>query len=249
MKIKKLKSGLYELKINDVVYQLYDEVILKYTLLTNKNVDSMLLASILKDNDFYCVYYKALKYITKKLRTEKELYKYLIKEFDKSIVFDVINKIKELGYLDESLYIKSFVNDQINLGNNGPLKIKSKLLVLGVNELLIEEYLNSIDEFVWEDKINRYINKSFSSNTKYSVFKLKGKLMINLVNLGFDSLMISNVISNYDFNDNNILIKEYNKYLNKYQKKYSDKELKYMLFKKLSSLGFSYEDVNEVLEQ
>ena len=82
-KYTKLKDNRYSVKIDDLTIKLYDDVIVKYELLRLKEIDESLFKEITEYNDKLEAYYKSLKYITRKLRTEKEIYKYLEKDYDR----------------------------------------------------------------------------------------------------------------------------------------------------------------------
>ena len=114
-KYTKLKSNKYSVVIGDITVKLYDDVIVKYELLRLKEIDDKLFKEITEYNDRLEAYYKSLKYITKKLRTEKEIYKYLEKDYNKDIIFETIDKLKRMGYLNKELYLKSYLSDQVHM--------------------------------------------------------------------------------------------------------------------------------------
>ena len=75
-KYKKDKNNTYKVYIDDEVVALYDDVIIKYNLLLKKEIDKDKFIEITEYNDFLNGYYKSIKYINKKLRTELEIRKY-----------------------------------------------------------------------------------------------------------------------------------------------------------------------------
>ena len=80
IKFKKDKNNIYKIYFDDdVVISLYDDVIVKYNLLVNKEMDINKFNEIVQYNSFLDGYYKSIKYINKKMRTELEIRKYLIK--------------------------------------------------------------------------------------------------------------------------------------------------------------------------
>ena len=75
---KKLKSNVYEIKFKSgEAVKLYDEVILNYNLLITKNISNKEYEEIIKYNKSLDAYYLSLKYISKKLRCEKEIEKFI----------------------------------------------------------------------------------------------------------------------------------------------------------------------------
>src|SRR5574344_1241631 len=88
------------------------------------------------------------------MRNKKEIKDYLNKkDFDKKYIDFAINKLDGLGLLNSNKYIEAFINDKINLSNDGPYKIKRNLLEFDFNEDDVDKYLNNIDKNVWNEKI------------------------------------------------------------------------------------------------
>lgn len=236
---KKKKGSIYEITFDDKEkINLYDDVILKYDLLLSKEIDEKKLQEIIEFNSYLESYNVALKYISFKLRTEKEIAKRL-KNFNRNAINYTIDRLKKDGYLNEKLYIKSYINDEINLKVVGPNKILFDLKKLGFKESDILDYLNTFDNDIWFDKINKVITKKINSNHNLSGIVLKQKIIQDLIARGFFKEDINLVITNYDFNDNNdIYEKEYEKLKNKLSHKYSGEELEYRIKIGLMKKGF-----------
>lgn len=227
---------------------LYDDVIVKYNLLINKELDTVKLEEILKYNSSLDAYYLALKYISKKMRTKLEIKKYLEKkEMSPKTIEDTINKLVKNKAINEDLYVKSFCNDQINFSNVGPRKIISKLKELGIQKEQSSEYLKKIDREVWITKINKIIDKKIKANHNYSAYILKNKILNSLINDGFDKQMVMDAINAKDIScDESIILKEYNKQRNKLSKKFDGESLEFQIKLKLRSKGFSNEEISNI---
>ena len=251
LKYTKLKSNQYKLLLdNDLEIKLYDDVIVKYDLIRNKELDDKKLEEITNYNNELEAYYKAIKFITTRLRTEKEIYKKLSNDYDNKIINKTIKKLKEEKYLNNDIYLKCYVDDQVLLNNIGPNKIKDNLLKLGLYEEDINNYLEGISREVWIEKLEKIINKKIKSNHSYSTNKLKEKLLYDLSREGFYKNMIEEVIDKSTFNnDNNLLEKEYDKLYNKLSKKYESKELEYQIKNKLLQKGFYYDDISNLIQE
>ena len=245
-KFKKDKGNKYKIYIdNDLIIDLYDDVIIKYNLISNKEINNKLFEEITTYNTFLDGYYKAIKLINKRLRTKKEIEKYLIKQNIKKEEIDKIIKLLEKdNYLNQDLYIKSYINDQYNLTLNGPIKIKKDLNNLGINND-IDDYINNYD---WNIRIDKIINKKIKLNNKLSNNALKNKILNDIINLGYEKSDIEKKLEIVELNDNDILIKELNKIKNKYEKKYKDKELEYKVINYLYRKGFKIEDIKRYYE-
>ena len=243
IKFKKDKGNTYKIYFNDGnIISLYDDVIVKYNLLVNKSMDNRLFNEITKYNDFLNGYYKSIKYINKKMRSELEIEKYLIKlDIKKKEIDEIIKLLYKDGYLNRDMYVKAFINDKYNLSNVGPIKIKKDLISLGYSENEFVDYLMSID---WNERINKIISKKIKLNHKLSVNALKTKILNEIVKLGYEKSDIIEKINNFDFGDDNIFLeKELVKIKNKYSKKYSGNELEYKVVNYLYKKGFSLDDI------
>ncbi len=236
---KKKKSSIYEIELdNKEKYLLYDDIILKYELLVKKEINEKELKNILNENNNYESYHVALKFLNTKLRTEKEIRKKL-KDYSSSNINWTIDRLKKEGYINNSLYIKSYVNDEINLKLVGPKKILFDLNKLGFKDEEVLTYLNSIPKEVWNNKINKYIKKKIETNHNLSSLFLKQKITQDLINKGFYKEDILSIMDNYNISDDDsIYQKEYNKVKNKLSRKYSGEELEYRIKISLLKKGF-----------
>lgn len=247
-KFKKLKNNIYELELdNGSLVKLYDDVIVKYSLLINKRIDNKLLDEITKYNTSLDAYYLSLKYISKKLRCEKEIEKYLTKlEFNKEIIDKTISKLNKDGYLKHDIYIKSYINDVYNFNNYGPDKIKFNLRELGFNLNEIEPYLEDKD---FRSKAIKIIDKKVKANHKLSNYMLKQNISNYLINLGYSRDIFYDYLDAVKVNNKDVLVKDANIFIKKYSKKYENRELLYFVKDKLYKKGYNSSEIDEVLNE
>src|SRR5699024_2710056 len=127
----------------------FDEVIINYNLLYKKTIDDELLQKILEENEFYDVYYKTINFISKKLRSEKEIIEFLSKfDVDKN---KIIDKLKSINLINDKNFVKAYIQDRINLSNDGLDKIKNDLIKHNIDINLIMEEINKIDDGLIEE--------------------------------------------------------------------------------------------------
>ncbi len=248
-KIKKLKSGKYKLELEDgTSIQLYDEVILNHNLLFHKEIDSELFSQIDKENSYYYNYYKVLKYVLYKMRSRYEIEEYMTKQ-DISIEDQnkILEKLEKNNLLNDSLFIKSFISDKVHLSNDGPNKIKNELLKYKMEESEIEEILQEYDDKIFEEKLEKLIQKKMACNKTKSIFAMKQKLLNYLINLGYDYDSIIQKLDHMKGDNNLIIKKEYDGLFRKLCKKYEGEELKYQIKNRLYQKGFSSDDINQII--
>ncbi len=247
VKFKKSKSNLYEIMLdNGLSFKLYDDVIVKYNLLVNKKFDDKFFEDVRNYNDSLDAYYLSIKYLNTKMRSEKELKKYLAKKnISQEHIESTIKRLNSEGYLNHETYIKSYINDVYNFTNNGPLKIKSSLKDLGFKEEEITPYLN----LNYSDKIKKIIDKKIKVNTKLSNNNLKLHLTNYLINLGYPKESFISYLETIHFDDSKQLQKDYETLIKKYSKKYTGEKLKYFIKNKLYQKGYSIEKIEEVTHE
>lgn len=248
--IKKIKSGKYKIILDGETFTTYDDVLIKNGILYKKQIDEATFSKMLKDNEYYDAYNKTISYIMKHKRSESEIKKYLDKyEINDNDKNKIINHLKEIGLINDLSYIKSYIQDSIYLGSNGPLKIKQDLIDLGLDYDLVNTEIENIDNSIVENNLLKQINKKVNGNTKYSEYQLKQKITLELVNKGYDREMIQTFLSNYDFDDNELINKEYEKLYSKLSKKYNGYELLNKIKQKLYSKGFDINKINELINK
>lgn len=248
--IKKLSSGKYKIVFDDESsITTYDDLIINNNILYKKEISDELYSKLINENYFYEAYNKTLNYVLKRLRSRKEIEEYLDKfeltNIDKT---KIIDKLESNNLVNDYNYVKAYISDAINLTNDGPDKIKKYLLDLDISEDIIEEELSKIDNDIIVDKAYKIIAKKFKSNNKYSEYQFNQKILIDLTNMGYSRDLINNLLENFEFNDDDLLSKEYEKIKEKLSRKYSGYELYNKIKQKLYSKGFDINKINSFMQ-
>ena len=98
---------------------------------------------------------KVLRYILYKKRTEQEVRTKFQKDIEENMLDDIIEYLKEAGYINDKEYIEKTVNNFMILKNMSIKEIKYKLMSKGLNK-------NDIDDYIYENKeeLEEYETKS-----------------------------------------------------------------------------------------
>lgn len=251
IKFKKKNNNIYTVYLNDkTTINLYDDTIIKFNLLGNKKLDKQKFQSIIDYNNTLESYHQALKYISIKLRTKKEITKYLTrKNFSAATIKTTIARLEKEKYLNDDVYLTAYINDQVNLTSKGPDLIEKELEKAGFTEAKIRPYLAKINDEVWLAKINKIILKKVKANHNLSARMLKEKIKQFLRKEGYFLDQINRVVDNFTFKENaEILEKEFNKELAKLKKKYNEEELKIKIKYNLYRKGFDMSKIDNLLE-
>ena len=119
----------------------------------------------LKEYDKYKT--KVLKYVLYKKRTESEIKRKFEKDIDQNMLDNIIQDLKENGYINDSIYIEKAINEFTNLQNISLKQIRYKLMSKGINNDLIDEYFYNNEQELKEyeiKSINSIINKKNSES-------------------------------------------------------------------------------------
>lgn len=247
--IKQISSNKYQLIINDKKHVVYDDVLLKYHILKKGEITDDVYNEIIKSNNFHEGYNRAIKFISYKMRTEKEVRAKLSKlSVPKKDIEMIIERLYNEGYLNDEKYINAYVNDQINLTLNGPNKILNNLKKEGFNESLIYKYLDYNDD-IWKEKAKKVLDKKLKSYNKYSKKMILIKLKNDYHNMGYEESSYLSLINDLNINDENAIIKDYEKVYRKLSSKYEGEKLIFMIKQKLYSLGYNIEQIEKIMSK
>jgi regulatory protein len=107
---------------------------------------------------------KVLKYVIYKKRTQKEVEKKFKGQIEPNMLEDIIEELKENGYISDVDYIVRTINEYMSLKNLSIKELKYKLLSKGINSNMLDDYINSnineLEEYEKKSAENIAIKKS-----------------------------------------------------------------------------------------
>ena len=86
---------------------------------------------------------KVLKYVLYKKRTEKEIITKFKSQIEESMLEDIIEELKENGYISDENYIERAISEFMALKNLSIKEIKYKLMSKGISSSKIEDYFQN----------------------------------------------------------------------------------------------------------
>ncbi len=248
LKFKKISNEKYKVYLdNGDVLPLFEDVIINNKLLITKEIRDDMYNKLLKQNNEIHAYNMALKHISIRMRSIKEVREYLKrKDVCDELIDIIILKLQKQDYLNDFNFAKAYTNDQLILSNKGPQKIKNELMALGVSYDVIREVSEEIDENILKEKLSNLIEKQIKIK-KGSANLVKSKIINYFTNLGYEKSMIINELSKYNLkSDMDKLNKEYIKLYNKYKSKYEGEKLSYFISQKLYMKGYTSSDISKI---
>lgn len=97
---------------------------------------------------------KAIRYIGISKKTEYEV-KQKLKglKIASSVIDEEIEYLKELGYIDDGDYVKSYIKQCAKMQNYSIYEITNKLLQKGIKASIIDEEIDSLKESDYEQQV------------------------------------------------------------------------------------------------
>lgn len=197
---KQKKDNRFNLFVDGEFYSgLNVDQVAKYNLKSGQDLEKDFIDQIVLESETFYAFNKVLKYISKSMKTEHDLQKYLLqKGFKDDVIQQTIQKLKDYNYLNDELYVKSYVETYKN--KYGINKIKQNLKNKNIDEELINQYLN-FDE----KKVIFNIKKEILKQTKNKELDLKQKqrLYRNLTYKGYSFEQIKKAFNMLGEDDEN----------------------------------------------
>ncbi|MGN1270003.1 MAG: regulatory protein RecX [Clostridia bacterium] len=94
---------------------------------------------------------KVLKYIMYKKRTEREVFQKFSSSANENLLEDVIEHLKEIGYINDKNYIERAVNEFMAINTLSIKEIRNKLYTKGISSDIIDTYFSNN-----EDELEKY---------------------------------------------------------------------------------------------
>ena len=169
----------------------------KYRLKKGQEIDEKKLIEIQKSSEFQACFDSAVNYISKSLKTAKQVRDKLIKKgYLEEIVNEVIEKLKEYGYLSDEEYAKKFVSTYKEA--KGKRLIKAMLKQKGVSD---SEIIKAIDVVEDQTENAKKLAEKYLKN-KDKDFKSLQKCYNYLLSKGFDYDEAKNAL--HQFSDESV---------------------------------------------
>lgn len=196
MLIKKisLKSSrnpnIFIVEIDGEKYILHSEIIVKYGLSTNSEIEQDRLSEVMFESDVMIATNLAMNYVSSKIITAKQLKDYLRnKGYKTNVITKVVDKFNEYGVLNDENFASAYVN--IKQNSLSKRAIEQKLMQKGVNKDIASSCLEDFDD----TQVAIKTAEKFMKNKECTEENIT-KLMRHLSYKGFDYETISKVLNN-----------------------------------------------------
>ena len=113
------------------------ESVFKYSLKVGQEIQKEKIDQIIQENEKADALVKATAYISKTIKTKRQVKDYLVKKgYSEELAYQVVDKLKEYGYIDDKEYSKRYIESTCK--TQGKRLAEYKLMVKGVRKEDIE---------------------------------------------------------------------------------------------------------------
>ena len=190
------RKGRYNIYLDEEYAFPVDEAILiKHILHKGMEISKTFRQQLEIEDGYRKAYTRALVYLNYSLRSIKEIKDDLIAhEFTGETADQVIEQLKEQGYLTDLMYAESYTRTAANVSGKGPYVIKRELKKRGVKEETIEE---AMEQYPFDQMVENGValaEKVMRRSSQHSSRETSNKIRQNLMQKGFQSDVITQVL-------------------------------------------------------
>lgn len=243
------RKGRYNVYLDgEYAFPVGESTLIEFRLMKDLELTDAQVTLIKNKENTNKAYGDAVNYLSYELRTEKEIKDYLYKkEYTTPTIMDVLDRLKELNYVDDATYAQSFINTQLRLSANGPKIIEQKMFKKGVPDLIIKEKMSEIDQDILLENATDFAKKQLRKTNHGSFKQQMIKLKQSLYSKGYSGDITNQAIESLDLEkDEDEELDNLRKMINKVSHRYDNtsKLINYLMGK-----GFSYSEIKRALEE
>lgn len=199
-----------------------EDTLVRFQLSAGKEMTASEFDEIQNEDEINKGFNVAANYISFKLRSEKEVRKYMLeKEFKEEVVEQAIEKLKTYKYINDEMFAESYTRNEMNVSRKGPKLIRRELFEKGITEKACDEALSHYEFHLQVENATKWTMKQFAKQ-KTSARETEQKTRELLVRKGFTSDVITEALATIDEPDETLEFEKLCKIGVKYYKKYKD---------------------------
>lgn len=179
---------------NEYLLSLQAELVYKYNLSKNQEIDEEKLLEIARADDYEKAKNKALNSLSKVEKSEKKIREKLSADFDEEVIKEVVEFLKKHELVDDERFAEMIVSNDLNFKRVGKNRIKQNLYTKGIKREYIESAISDIDSDVELENAIYLAKKRLPKIKDKDINKVKNKLYQHLSYKGFSYDIIKSAI-------------------------------------------------------
>src|SRR5699024_789279 len=138
---------------------------------------------------------KVIHYLSYRMRTEKEIRDYLIRnQTNEAYIEQIISKLMEQNLIDDEAFANMFVRNRIQMTTKGPVLVRKELIEKGITGSIASEAVLAFTFEVQYEKAMKVAEKKVNKRSKHSFRKQMEQIQVSLVRKGFHQEVIQEVL-------------------------------------------------------
>ncbi|MBW4827734.1 MAG: RecX family transcriptional regulator [Clostridiaceae bacterium] len=182
MKITKIKPQNNKDRVNiyldgEFAFGLDLEIAYKYNLKKDMEIDESYIENVLKSEEQNSANDYALKFLSHRSRTEKEIVDKMIKKgFDEEVINETLAYLKKYNFIDDRRFAEIYTEEKIRLKKLGSYRIKHELQNKGVDESIASEIVEKYSDNEYERAMELATKKvkSYKNDDKNAIYRKLG---------------------------------------------------------------------------
>lgn len=240
---------------NKYAFSVDEDVLVKHKLAKGLTLEPSEIIELLDAESLQQSYVTAIHYLSFRQRSRAEIERHLYKkEIEPNHIEIVMDRLDKESLLDDLGFAKSFVRERIRQKKKGPKIIIQELMEKGVSKSNINE---AIKIMTFSDQYAiafTFAQKRADRPKKESIEKQKQQIRASLMQRGFDSDVINEVMQEIELSKDKEAEWEAIKYhgdrmYRRHSKRSSGFELKQKITSALYARGFKSEQINQYIDE
>lgn len=158
---QKKRAGYYNIFIDDEYrFSLSDLDLASLHLKVNQQVSKQEIDDLLQSSLSSKAYNFALRYLTARPRSKKEVSDYLVKkDFDEEIIEGTLHNLEKQNYVNDADFAQMWIKNRLLLSPRSTKMLRLELYKKGIDKSIAEEALKNFTEDEYRDSLKDLINK------------------------------------------------------------------------------------------
>lgn len=257
-KIQQQKKSLhrYNIYLNDeYAFGIDEDILVKFQLHKGMTLTESTIEEIMGHEDKHLAYLMAIRYLSYRMRSTKEIETYLRKkEVSPQTIASIMARLQKENLLDDHAFAAAFVRDRMLQTSKGPRVIINELREKGVSQEVAEVAAEQYGLEQQVEKAQKWAIKEVAKKSSHSVRKRKEQLQYKLMQKGFSQeavqIVMEEVTIEVDEETEKLrLEKQAQRALRRYERKHEGYELKMQIKAALYNRGFSKKLIDEYVDK
>lgn len=230
-----------------------EDVFVQFGLRKGLELSDETIKQILSENEVKKTLKMCYSFLSSRMRSAFEVKNFLRKKaVPEPIIERALEQLEKQQYVNDLQFAEVYVRDKKNLSGKGPLLLEKELKEKGVSETIIQKALMQFPKDEQLEVAKQWMMKKAKQQTKDSYAMFRQKLRLQLQQKGFPHGIIDEALNELPAKNEEmerIVLQKHAEKAHARYKKYTGFEYLRRMKQHLHRKGFSFEQIEQVLEE